>query len=92
MQNLHEALLNEPLIGLSLDINQMRHSQNFIDSRITIPSPITYWNRFKHVIPHPFLYYQHTKLGSITPDKKNNKVLTTRTLSVVFDEQPHLSL
>ena len=75
MQNLHEALLNEPFVGFSLDINQMRHCQNFIDSCITIPSPITYWNRFKHVIPHPFLYYQHTKLGESCVTKKTTRFL-----------------
>ena len=75
MQNVHEAFLDEPLVGLSLDINQMRHRQDFIDSRITIPSPITHGNRFKHVIPHPFFILSTQKLDAITCDKKTTRFL-----------------
>ena len=55
MQNIYQALVEEPLIRFSLNVNQMRHGQYFIDSGITIPCSVTYLNRFKHVIPHPFV-------------------------------------
>ena len=67
MENIIEACLNKPLIGFPLDVNQMRHWQYFIDSCITVPSPIAYGNRFKHVIPHPFIYYQTHKSQHIRP-------------------------
>ena len=56
MENFAKTFSHEPLIRFSLDVNQMRHWQYFIDSGITVPSPITYGNRFKHVIPHPLMY------------------------------------
>ena len=55
MQDIYQALFEEPFIRFSLNVNQMRHGQYFFDSGITIPSSVTYLNRFKHVIPHPFV-------------------------------------
>ena len=61
VENFTQTFLNKPIIRAFLNINQMRHRPNFIDTSIAVPNPITYGNRFKHVITHPFIFLQARK-------------------------------
>ena len=88
MENFAKTFSHEPLIRFSLDVNQMRHWQYFIDSGITVPSPITYGNRFKHVIPHPLICCQADLNKRVSAMTKKARLQTIfRTLHVVFDER-----
>ena len=49
-----QPLPNKPLIRFSLQVDQMRHLQNFFDPSITVPYTVTIMNRLKHVVSHSF--------------------------------------
>ena len=78
VENLIQPIAHEPLIGFPLQVNQMRHWQNFFNFAKAIPGPVTCLNRFKHVGLHSLLYKSgNTKLCTLSKAKKN-KVLTAR--------------
>lgn len=46
---------DEPLIGFSLQVNQMRHLQDFFDSGIAVPFTVAIMNRLEqHMGSHSF--------------------------------------
>ena len=70
VENFTQTFFNEPVIRAFLNINQMRHGPNFIDTSIAVPNPITYGNRFKHVITHPFILFGHAKTSTANRRQK----------------------
>ena len=71
VENFTQTFFNEPVIRAFLNINQMRHGPNFIDTSIAVPNPITYGNRFKHVITHPFIFlHRHAKTSTANRRQK----------------------
>ena len=47
IENVLKSLIEEPLVGLPLDVEKMRHFHDFFDSRIAIPGSFAHRHRIK---------------------------------------------
>ena len=55
----------------------MRHFKDFQNPRIAIPSPVSNWNRFKHLFPHPFKkFFRQKRISVLQKTKKTARLLS----------------
>ena len=100
-ENVVQSFSYEPLIRFSLQVDQMRHLQDFFDPSITVPDAVAIMYRLKHVVSHSFSLGRYSKKVPRNLLHKKNKAVNTikidqpcilQCLSVSIScSSPHLS-
>ncbi len=84
LENVVQSFSYEPLIRFSLQVDQMRHFQDFFDPRITVPDAVAIMYRLKHVVSHSFSLGRYSKkVLRIYYTKKTRQSTQSRLISLV---------